>query len=204
MEVYMNELVFISHNHFNKDIAREIGLFLAAENINVWFDEWDIASGESIPSKVNNGLELCTHFLLLWSEEASRAPWVIAETNAIIGRLLSTGSVKIIPIMLDGTPLPTILSSYKYIEYGSGTEQDRSKVIQSVTGKEPTMNFIIAIVKKYNELVFDNENGDVFNYKVCPQCGENTLKRQCVTDYVHDEDYYVISCKSCGWSDWTQ
>lgn len=200
----MEELVFISHNNFNKDIAREIGLFLAAENINVWFDEWNIAPGESIPSKVNNGLELCTHFLLLWSEKASKAPWVQVEMNATIGRMLSTGNVKIIPIMLDRTPLPTIISSYKYIKYMSGTEKDRSKIIQSVTGKEPSMNFIKAIVKKYNEVIFDDENGDVFYNKVCPQCGEDDLKRQCITDYEHDESYYCISCNRCGWSDWTQ
>ncbi|SEV93368.1 toll/interleukin-1 receptor domain-containing protein [[Clostridium] fimetarium] len=200
----MNKLVFISHNHFNKEIAREIGLLFAAQNINVWFDEWNIAPGESIPSKVNNGLEICTHFLLLWSEKASKAPWVKAETNAIIGRMLSTDGVKFIPVMLDSTPLPTIISSYKYIKYGSGTEKDKSKIVQSVTGKEPTMNFSRAIVKKYNEVVFDAGNDDAFNIKVCPQCGEDTVKQQRFTDYEHDENYYSISCKSCGWSEWTQ
>lgn len=60
--------VFISHNKADKSIAREIGLFLTSENINVWFDEWNISAGESITEQVNLGLHDCTHFIILWSK----------------------------------------------------------------------------------------------------------------------------------------
>ena len=35
--------VFISHNKLDKDVARELSLFIISENINVWFDEWEIS-----------------------------------------------------------------------------------------------------------------------------------------------------------------
>lgn len=45
----MKKLVFISHNSKDKETAREIGLFLTSEDVNVWFDEWEISYGASIP-----------------------------------------------------------------------------------------------------------------------------------------------------------
>ena len=61
----MENTVFISHTGTDKDIAREIGLFLTSENINVWFDEWGIRIGESITEEINNGLAVCTHFIII-------------------------------------------------------------------------------------------------------------------------------------------
>lgn len=66
-------LVFISHNKADKDVAREIALFLAAENINVWFDEWEISAGDSIIEQISTGLRGCTHFIILWLKNASKS-----------------------------------------------------------------------------------------------------------------------------------
>jgi len=199
--------VFISHNSANKNIAREIGLYLLSEdNINVWFDEWEIDYGESIPEKVNVGLGACTHFLLLWSMEASESHWVERERNSMLHKMMSSKNknLKIIPILLDNTPLPMILADFLSVKYSDGSEEDRYKVIKAVTGGAPSRNLIAAIVKKYNELIFDNESGDVFSVNACPKCGSQELKRQTAIDDERDEIYYVVNCKKCNWSDWTQ
>ena len=57
--------VFISHNKADKNQAREIAMFLAAENINVWFDEWDISPGDSITEEISNGLCKCSHMIMI-------------------------------------------------------------------------------------------------------------------------------------------
>jgi len=49
MKTYQREkkpLVFVSYNKGDKDVAREIALFLTSENINVWFDEWELFSSK--------------------------------------------------------------------------------------------------------------------------------------------------------------
>jgi len=146
----------------------------------VWFDEWKITHGESISENVNIGLETCTHFLLLWSKEASESHWVERERNSILHRMLSSKNkdIKIIPIILDDTPLPTIIDDFLGIKYIDGSENDRYNVIKAVTGESPSRNLIAVIVKKYNELIFNNESGDVFSINACPSCGSLDLKRQ--------------------------
>ncbi|MBV9613321.1 MAG: toll/interleukin-1 receptor domain-containing protein [Acidobacteriaceae bacterium] len=47
---------FLSHNKADKPIARSIGSHLQLSGIEVWFDEWEIRAGDSIPGKLNDGL----------------------------------------------------------------------------------------------------------------------------------------------------
>lgn len=202
----MKKLVFISHNSNDKETAREIGLFLISEDVNVWFDEWKIGYGDSIPREINKGLTDCTHLLLLWSEHAQKSTWVQAELDSIISLKLSPQGehVKIIPICTDGTPLPPLVNQYRYIQYSGGNETDRREIVSAVTDKSPSRNYIKAIVKKYNEVIFDTEADDPFMLNACPKCGETDLQYQSSLDEKHDEKYYFVMCKACGWSDWTQ
>ena len=202
----MKKLVFISHNSKDKETAREIGLFLTSEDVNVWFDEWEINYGASIPRAINKGLNDCTHLLLLWSEHAQTSKWVEAELNSIINSQLSTqsGPVKIIPLCLDDTPLPQLINHHRYIKYSGGSETDRREIVLAVMDKLPSRNYIKAIVKKYNEVIFDTEANDPFMLNAYPKCGETDLQYQGTLDEEHDEKYYFLMCKACGWSDWTQ
>ncbi|WP_375773125.1 hypothetical protein NR798_20285 [Archangium gephyra] len=38
----------------------------------------------------------------------------------------------------------------------------------------------------------------------CPRCGGKGVSVRELTDYEHDEAYYIYECKECGWYDWTQ
>lgn len=49
--------VFLSHSTADKDTVRDIAQQLKADGLNVWFDEWKIQPGDSIPSKIEEGLE---------------------------------------------------------------------------------------------------------------------------------------------------
>lgn len=106
-----NPLVFISHNKDDKEIAREIGLFLVSESIGVWYDEWVISAGDSITEQINGGLSDCTHFIILWSHNSSKSNWVRRELSSTISASISSsGRPKIIPLVLDQTPLPALLN----------------------------------------------------------------------------------------------
>lgn len=197
-------LVFISHNKADKDVAREIALFLTAENINVWFDEWEISAGDSIIQEINTGLRGCTHFIILWSKNALTSNWVRRELQSTLAKAIQTGSPRVLPILLDNTPLPELLSDIRYIEYHGGIEEDRRGIVGAISGYRPSHDFIRAIVKKYHEVIYDPDAKDPFGLVACPKCGSKRLKGSSHTDYEHDEVYYILACEECGWSDWTQ
>ncbi|PIP17557.1 MAG: hypothetical protein COX43_03700 [Parcubacteria group bacterium CG23_combo_of_CG06-09_8_20_14_all_35_9] len=60
------------------------------------------------------------------------------------------------------------------------------------------------IVKQYWKEVFDEDSDDPLPFKICPRCGNDALNRSSYTDYEGDEVYYIVECKKCGWSEWTQ
>jgi hypothetical protein len=197
-------LIFLSHNKADRDSAREIALFLVAENINVWFDEWEISAGDSIVEQINSGLLGASHFIILWSSHALSSHWVRRELESALAQAITKSKPRVLPIILDNTPLPPLIADLKYIRYSGGNEDDRIELISAITGRKPSRNFIKAIVKKYHEVIYDPDGKDPFGLVACPKCGSDRLHGSSFTDYDHDDVYYILQCKECGWSDWTQ
>lgn len=194
--------VFISHNKADKDPARNIALFLASENINVWFDEWKLSAGDSIIRQINYGLTDCTHFIILWSMNSATSKWVRAELEAILVKAIESDNPRIIPILLDNTPLPSLLQSLKYLRYGGGTEDDRANIIESISGHKPSQDFIRAVVQKYNEIIYNPDLPGPFPYKACPSCGSTKLKGS--SAIIRDDMWFIIECEECGWGTTSQ
>lgn len=198
----MSRLAFISHNKRDVEAAREIALFLTAENVSVWFDEWEISAGDSIVEQINGGLSDCTHFIIVWSANAASSNWVRKELSAALSVAISRGSPRVIPILLDSTELPPLLSDIKGVWFEGGSERARRELVVGVTGAEPSDTLTKAVVRKYQELVHDADGP--LGFKACPQCGSAKLKPSMQTDYERDDVYYFVTCLDCKWSDWSQ
>ena len=44
--------VFLSHSARDKPVVRALAVRLKADGLRVWFDEWEIKPGDSIPAKI--------------------------------------------------------------------------------------------------------------------------------------------------------
>ena len=49
--------VFLSHSAKDKAVVRTVAERLRRDGLRVWLDEWEIRVGDSIPSKIEEGLE---------------------------------------------------------------------------------------------------------------------------------------------------
>ncbi|MGD0946970.1 MAG: toll/interleukin-1 receptor domain-containing protein [Candidatus Binatia bacterium] len=49
--------VFLSHSAKDKAVVRAIAERLRADGLRVWLDDWEIRPGDSIPAKIEDGLE---------------------------------------------------------------------------------------------------------------------------------------------------
>ncbi|MGA6180923.1 toll/interleukin-1 receptor domain-containing protein [Stenotrophomonas sp. NPDC077421] len=105
--------IFISHNKKQKSQARLLAMALVEHGENVWFDEWTILPGESLTGSIEDGLSNSDVFILLWSKDAAASKWVGTELRAYIRRRVDDESLRIIPIMIDDTPLPTLVADYR-------------------------------------------------------------------------------------------
>ena len=48
--------VFLSHSAKDKPVVRDVAERLKKDGLRVWFDEWEIRPGDSIPAKIEEGL----------------------------------------------------------------------------------------------------------------------------------------------------
>jgi TIR domain len=49
--------VFLSHSAKDKPVVRPVAERLRRDELRVWFDEWVLKAGDSIPAKIEEGLE---------------------------------------------------------------------------------------------------------------------------------------------------
>jgi hypothetical protein len=198
--------VFINHSGKDKEIAEEIAIFLVAEDIGVWFDQWEIAAGDSIPGRINQGLANCTHLLVLWSRHSATSNWVQRELYSTISRAIESGAPTVIVVRLDDTAVPPLLADIRYIRYHCGSEEDRRNLVFAVAGRDASGSLIRSVVKKYYEVIRSAEREDTFGLIACPACGSNRIERW--TDCIVDVDHHgvlsgteipAVRCLECNW-----
>lgn len=105
--------VFLSFGWEDKELAEVIAKELMRNGIDVWWAKWEISSGDSLRQKIDDGLDECTHFIVLLSPKAIEKPWVKQEMDAGLVRMLSE-KCKFIPLRysLSHEELPPLLSGH--------------------------------------------------------------------------------------------
>ena len=81
--------VFISYRASQRAFASQVFELLKSKGALVWFDEFDIAPGDSIPEAINRGLFWCSHMILVVDETFFDSRWAKAEMESILYRHLS-------------------------------------------------------------------------------------------------------------------
>jgi hypothetical protein len=192
---------FLSHNKADKEVARAIGAHMTLSGIDVWFDEWEIQAGDSIPGKLNEGLEAFDAFVLVWSAPAKRSNWVRQELNSAIMRAMKDGSAKIIPCLMDETPLPHLISDRRGVDFADRRE-GIAELLRDLTGARTRRQRLLAIQGALEEMEVQWITHPLLPPMVCcPRCGETeTLKAWQRTDERRDDTYAGMRCTSCGWS----
>ena len=57
MDVAFQYDLFLSHSAKHKAFVRPFAERLRRDGLKVWFDEWMLKAGDSIPAKIEEGLE---------------------------------------------------------------------------------------------------------------------------------------------------
>jgi len=110
-------VAFLSHSSVDKPFIRQLAADLTASNINVWLDEQKIRVGESIPERVAQGLAESDFFLVAISEHSVTSQWVQKELNNALVNEVQRRKVHILPLKLDGSPVPQIIADKRYADF---------------------------------------------------------------------------------------
>lgn len=106
----MARSVFISYSHDDGEAVRRDAELLRAGGVRVFIDVRDIAYGERWRDVLRDSLLRCERVLVFWSAAARVSEWVEREWRFA----LELGK-KIVPTLLDATPLPTELAEFQVV-----------------------------------------------------------------------------------------
>ena len=121
--------VFLSHNAQDKPSVRRLAERLKQAGLRVWFDEWNVRSGDIIALKVDEGLEQSRVLLLCISPNALASGWVALERSTAIHRDPANEGRRFIPLLLADCELPDTLRRYKYVDFREKAEAAVLKIL---------------------------------------------------------------------------
>ena len=125
--------VFMSYTSDDRNLAKRIAEAFKAKDVDVWWDEWCIYPGDSLRQKIDEGIECCTHFVVLLTPQSIKKPWVNQEMDAgLVSKL--NDQCKFIPIRscLSASDLPPLLSGMYSPEITEG--KDIEQLINDICG----------------------------------------------------------------------
>ena len=124
--------IFISYAHQNKDFVMALVNELNSLGLDVWFDQWEILAGESIPEKLSQGSRETDFMLVIFSKASQISRWQQKEWEAKFIDEINTNKVSIIPIKIEECEIPQILKTKQYINF-INTQNNKENFSQRLT-----------------------------------------------------------------------
>lgn len=112
---------FISYSTEDEKMVSKVVLELDRIGIYTFFASIDLRPGMDFIEWINNNIDSSSHVLLFWSKKAFKSYWVKNEWQSAFHEKIQ-GKKTIIPIILDETPLPSLLKNTVYVDGRKGLE----------------------------------------------------------------------------------
>jgi len=109
--------LFLSHSAKDKTMVRELAARLKHDGVRVWLDEEQIKPGDSIPAKIEAGLEHSRVLVLCMSANAFGSDWAQLEAGTFRFRDPLNKDRRFIPLRLDDAPIKGSLAQFRCIKW---------------------------------------------------------------------------------------
>lgn len=132
----MSHKIFLSHNHADKPVVEPVALRLAQifGESAVFYDSWSIRPGDGIIDQMNKGLEAPEFVFFFVSTNSVASQMVRLEwQNAL--HLATRGKTRMIPVRVDGSAMPALLTQTLYIDmFSAGIEAAIAQIVSVTQG----------------------------------------------------------------------
>ncbi len=113
----MPQKFFITHSWKDIDFARKLCDDLRASGLDGFFDERSVRPGESIPKRIEQGLEQCDVYIPVLSPAALKSRWADWEIDMAIMMRQEQGRPHIIPVIAEKCDVPRRLRHILYVSF---------------------------------------------------------------------------------------
>src|SRR5271165_6378391 len=124
--------VFLSHSSGDEQFTKRLACDLRSFGMDVWYDQWEIAVGDSIVEKVFAGLHDSDTLVVVLSPAAVVSRWVKEELNSAVMRRLSENNIRILPVVIGDCTIPVPLRHIKYADFRADYDSALAEVLESL------------------------------------------------------------------------
>jgi HJR/Mrr/RecB family endonuclease len=169
----MKRKVFISYSQEDKEFVEWLIRHLSDLNIDIWYDNNELRLGDSIKSRISEGIQSSSIFIVVLSNSSKSSAWVNYELNSALILSAMKKGVRIIPLKIDDSELPSDLSGFLYADFY--TEKQRAlKLLKEILLKPIDDSFEFSDWeefdwRKFERLVFDLLTSEGFKVSRTPK-----------------------------------
>ena len=116
VKVRHSNKIFLCHSSKDKDFVKSLALKLRQNNVDVWLDEWEMLPGDSLITKIQNGIDESSWFGVILSPHSVASKWCTKELNTAISKELEKNNVFVIPILKEVCDFPIFLKEKMYAD----------------------------------------------------------------------------------------
>lgn len=125
--------VFISYRGDDRELAERLATALSAAGLIVWFDQWNIRPGDSIPQSMNEGLEDASYLVLCCGPGGLKGPWVGLEwTSGLARQLEDDEDIVVLTALFEGGKPPAILAGRKHVDFREDFDAGVEHIVQRI------------------------------------------------------------------------
>jgi hypothetical protein len=111
--------VFISYSTKDESFVTNLATDLKQLNLGVWVALWDIKVGQSLVSRIQEGISASDYVIAVISSHSANSAWVQKELNTAIYRVLSGKLRAVLPVIIEECDIPAFLLETKFVDFRS-------------------------------------------------------------------------------------
>jgi hypothetical protein len=122
--------------------------------VEVWVDESEIAVGDSIRRRIDEGIASSDRLIAVLSIAAVSSTWVNAKLDAALARSLADRTSFLLPVMREKVELPPLLRGIKYADFSSDYDSGLAQLLSALGCEAPSRpHFVTGKVSSLTDLM---------------------------------------------------
>jgi len=144
--------VFISHTAVDKPFVRRLAKRLEKSLFQVWLDEHNLIVGDPLPESIGEALQAAKVILIVVSKASVASKWLRYELNVATERMIK-GECRVIPIVIDETPLPNEVRGLLYADCRKGLASGMPSILTALKHEARRADMEHSFSSRINRLV---------------------------------------------------
>ena len=134
--------VFLSHSSADKNFISKLAVDLAVRGIPVWFDSWEMETGDRLYDRIFEGIDESTLLVLALSPDSIKSRWVDKELSAGLVKEDRLNRKVIIPIKISACEAPLAIADRIYADFTNGYLRGLETLVRVLMRQAPDLQTI--------------------------------------------------------------